>query len=508
MEWRPRNTANGWYPKLSPSGRYVVYGFWETSLADLHTGQEWPIQAPTGARLNPLGFIDEETIIAATETGPAAVYRISVKDRVPVDLGVPPEHATHNWGNAKAGHWGLNASFRTYCIKDGQPFRQDVNPQYGIYVAGNHLLTSDKASVIYHFVGNNTVRTVPMDNQWVVNEHGDIATGYYGVLHVYPWGQGHVDGTITPWRREGVPALVRVNGELWVWNASDDNSAGEMVVMGRRLGETQPITLRNFPAVHVDAVFNGSEWIVAGNDDKGRLQVRSVAMNAPRVDLNTLVKPIAATPPKPKEEVKTEEPKPTMQLPERAKEIVVALYERNKDLAGGNDDQRRVLTKKIAEQVRLELGSEWGWKSAHSNLSSPSKDAIAFVRGGGRHGERQNMFAFDLFDGTSREPHENPHGEATSQWFIEVSAVDHLGSDGPSEEEPAEMPEPTIPPTTPNDELDPTGLLELVVAQISAELQKVVEAQIQLLRKELDDLTFEGRNRLLGTITFTRKKQG
>lgn len=62
------------------------------------------------------------------------------------------------------------------------------------------------------------------------------------------------------------------------------------------------------------------------------------------------------------------------------------------------------------------------------------------------------------------------------------------------------------PPAPPSDEVDFDGLISSIVNQVVSGVRESLDTQIQALRKELDELTFEGRNRLLGTITFTRKK--
>lgn len=101
-----------------------------------------------------------------------------------------------------------------------------------------------------------------------------------------------MDATITPWRQEGPGFPVRLNGELWLWTPSAYPS-GEFVILGRRLGEKDPIVLHNFPSihngVHVRATPGG--WVVAGNDEHGRMQVRWVPLDAPREELPVDTKP-------------------------------------------------------------------------------------------------------------------------------------------------------------------------------------------------------------------------
>lgn len=165
-----------------------------------------------------------------------------------------------------------------------------------------------------------------------------------------------------------------------------------------------------------------------------------------------------------------------MKLPDRAKEIVRALYERHKDLARGDDEQRRTLTRMIAEQVRFELGPSWGHKSADPGRP-PSKDAIAFQDGA-------VLWGFDLFNGQTREPWPDPEGlNITGQHFIDVSpGGDHLGAGPPP------------PPPPPDDDL------ALVRAELErlrvavADLRPIIaglDATVHILARDRDEMLAE-----------------
>lgn len=120
-----------------------------------------------------------------------------------------------------------------------------------------------------------------------------------------------------------------------------------------------------------------------------------------------------------------------MNLPGRVVEIVRALYEANKNLALGSDEDRRALTIKINEQIAFELGSQWGAKRADSGRPI-SKDAIAF-------NAAPDLFIWDWQDGTTRGPSSfmaagvpgknvgegQPEGP---QVFVPVSPTNHLGA--------------------------------------------------------------------------------
>lgn len=147
-----------------------------------------------------------------------------------------------------------------------------------------------------------------------------------------------------------------------------------------------------------------------------------------------------------------------MSLPARVDQIVRTLYERNKPLANGSEDDRRTLTRMMAEQTHFELGPVWGTK-ATSSTAQPSKDAIAY---------KLSATAFDVWDwqnGTTREPQTHPNDpptypHVTGQYFIDVSPVDHLGAGG--------TPPGPVPPDTSD--------LEARVAALEAQV-KALEAE-------------------------------
>lgn len=63
-----------------------------------------------------------------------------------------------------------------------------------------------------------------------------------------------------------------------------------------------------------------------------------------------------------------------MKYPARVQEIIDELARRHPDLVAGDDDARRALTRRFAEQARFELGPNWGTKRA-----SPTRPLSADV---------------------------------------------------------------------------------------------------------------------------------
>jgi len=113
-------------------------------------------------------------------------------------------------------------------------------------------------------------------------------------------------------------------------------------------------------------------------------------------------------------------PAVAQEFPSRAQDIVVTLYQQHKDLAAGDDDQRRSLTKLMAEQIRFELGPEWGTKSA--GTGPPAVEG--FDRAAD---ERAPVSAATGRTAASREPFGTIGcPEIPGQIFIPVDPVNHL----------------------------------------------------------------------------------
>lgn len=122
------------------------------------------------------------------------------------------------------------------------------------------------------------------------------------------------------------------------------------------------------------------------------------------------------------------------EFPSRAQDLVVTLYQSHQELARGDDDQRRSLTKLMAEQIRYELGPEWGTKSA--GVGRPqSKDSIARLTNG-------RLYGCDWQNGGSREPFGTIGcPEIPGQIFIPVDPINHLAA-------PPVVVLPPVPPAT------------------------------------------------------------
>lgn len=150
-------------------------------------------------------------------------------------------------------------------------------------------------------------------------------------------------------------------------------------------------------------------------------------------------------------------------LTQRQVDIVEALYGLNIDLARGDDDQRRQLTRKIAEQIRFEFGPRWGTKS--TTPSHPqSKDAIAFDNQNG------TIDVWDWQNGTTREPQidagDEPDFTNLTQHFIAVSPINHLAGEVPDDDD---------------DDNDEEAALAAILKKIAENTEAIRADQIRLL---------------------------
>lgn len=156
-----------------------------------------------------------------------------------------------------------------------------------------------------------------------------------------------------------------------------------------------------------------------------------------------------------------------MKWPDRVQEIVNVLVAANQDLAHGDDNDRRALTLKIAQQCCYELGFLWGTKKADP-YRPPSKDAIAYNGG--------VLTCWDTLNGTTREPNQYPEGEEIpDQVFIPVEPYNHIGE---------------IPDDNGDDDMDLT--------EINAKLDRILRQQ-EMFLKFIDNFAIRTAH---GVISF------
>ena len=292
--WSPPQTINGWWPDLSPNGRFITYGNWgESWVTDLQTGQNWDFRDPAdianrahrciaGQWIQP----DTLTFVCEIEDGQPGFYRYEVKvgEWVPKKTADNPQLVLGNNFVAKDGHW---ASYKavTQIVKDNRILDQ-TRPGGAMALGGDllvHACSNDNDAIcVYRGSGLNKVYTpqTPYFGADVLN--GYIAYGGYGPVHgIDPSGKD-VDLSAVRGMNESIPQLLSVNGRIWLateaWNDTDE------FMMLRPWGERSVIVV-NAHAASFSVVHAGDKFVIAASDARGQLIVTTVSDAAPRVDL-------------------------------------------------------------------------------------------------------------------------------------------------------------------------------------------------------------------------------
>lgn len=167
--------------------------------------------------------------------------------------------------------------------------------------------------------------------------------------------------------------------------------------------------------------------------------------------------------------------------PDRVRAIIEALYARHRDLAEGDEEARRALTRRIVEQIVYELpGQGWAWKRADPGRP-PSKDCFARVEAAEPDGRIVRGVCYDWQDGVTRAPRWPPiEHDIAGQYVIWVEGVNHLAPPGPP---PADLGA-----VIARLEAIEQRLSRLESAQIELSLQlDRVEAEVEATRAELAD---------------------
>jgi hypothetical protein len=175
------------------------------------------------------------------------------------------------------------------------------------------------------------------------------------------------------------------------------------------------------------------------------------------------------------------------------------------------DNYRREAMKKAVATIRARHGGNYTTKTEHNTpdlWSAQSADALCYVPGAPIHGKRMDMYIWDLVNGTTFEPQYTAESEDLRPAYVLIPETkDWLASIPPNP-----IP-PPVPPPPDEPEPDESELITRIADAILEQMIPVVLAAVNELHKELDkfreemdSLTFEAKNRILGTITFTRKK--
>lgn len=308
--WRPSQTINGWWPRISPNGRYVAYGdFPESWVTDLQTGVNYDFSTPAdlvgithmcigGQWITPtrLTFVCESNDLPRDN-----MYRYEVDFSGPTP-GLPvrtTENTSIIAGNefvARDGHWAsfiANASMRL--AKDNQIVATGVGGATDI--SGSQVVHAcdNTNAMICLRTGTTLTRTfgtlAPL-NQMTMTAGYIVYGGYGPVRGITPLGND-VNLRLSPNFNEGggrsqgirtgsAAQIVLVNGTYWVATVAWDPIGGGAYIFLRPWGSNTAIVL-NAPAVSLDVQVVGTNFIIGYNNDRGGMAVITVPINSPRI---------------------------------------------------------------------------------------------------------------------------------------------------------------------------------------------------------------------------------
>jgi hypothetical protein len=449
---------NGWWPQLSPDGRWVAHGTGETFLTpvtpdgalDLARSKRLAVGSMSGQWIRP----DALTYWVAVERDIYERHEFNVRDMaVDVVTAATPNTggntmaaAERRWITQMAGRLEVDGSV----IAHGVGFPVAAG---GGYVAW--LDTGEQRTIVRHGMGDT--RRIPVQHhlhQMILGPGGEIVYGGYGAtVAVFPDGR-QVNATAAPDGVEFIGAggapmptanMWRQDGRTWfVTTMTEQSGFGAFL---RPLDEPQ---LGVFIPGHFDQIsvaLAGDAWVIATCNTQGHLTTRRVPADTPRRRL------VAARPqPGPGPQPPPAEPEPEPMPPPNHLSVVQAVDAQFPQLlqANSRDTCREFLWRAMTALHAAD--AKWGFlsKSEGENhtvipgVGRVSVDAIAYQ---GWDGVVDIMQSAGDGPGTGGVGWSVDDKKPDNVWVQPIPFVD----DGNGGGEHIEPPPPPPPPPPPSD---------------------------------------------------------
>ena len=275
-EYRAKD-PNGWFPQVSPTGRYVAHGFGKVSVIDLTTQSE-KVLDPRHTFL--VGWIRPGTISWVFNTGHHAAerYEADAPAFTPRKMPDDPSLVAGNKHAAADGHWAsyiAGAGFRI--AYDNKVVAMGAGG--GVTVSQDwlaHAATNENQSIkVYR--GGSLYRTYPAKthmHELNINR-GYVLYGGYGPIHgITPDGRD-TDVSVYP-KFEGVAQTFFVgqgaSAKPWIASCAYDHASNKGWTVLRPWGQKAGAILAD-NASGMSVVDACGTIVVARNDDKGRLKI-------------------------------------------------------------------------------------------------------------------------------------------------------------------------------------------------------------------------------------------
>jgi len=292
--WSPQQTINGWWPELSPDGRYVAYGNWgESWITDLKTKKNYdfshPAGLPNGAscygaqwyKSNIARFVCE----LPGNQDKFSSYTVKVGEWVARKTADDPSLAAGNQGEAQDGHWASYLAKGGRIAKDNRVLATNVGG--AVAISGNYLIhaCTNENNTICIWNGARLIKRIkPKTN---IPFGMDIYNNYisFGLGHVTgidPKGREVSLATVSNRMNESSPKIFPVKNSPWVvtqpWNDK------LMFILLRPWGDRASIAVEGAGS-WISVVYVNNSFVVAYCSDKGALTVKTIPASSPRTDL-------------------------------------------------------------------------------------------------------------------------------------------------------------------------------------------------------------------------------
>jgi len=295
--------CNGWWPELSPDGRYVSYGNWgDNWVTDLQTSQNYDFSNPPGlpagsTRCTGGKWKDLNTLTFVCEVNPFYIlrYEVTVGQWQPVLTSDDPAIVAGNLFDARDGHWSSWLGAGGRIAKDNQTV---------VSSGAGGALAMSQDNVVYGCDGSHleicliegSVQTTrfptqaPLHQMSITDEY--IIYGGYGPVRGICLSDGKdinlsaTSGFTESLGGSGVRAtknILMVNGQPWIVTGVFNNTSSYIFL--RPWGERASIAIPA-DASHISAVHNNGIFTVAYNDPVGRMAVVTISDSSPRNDLS------------------------------------------------------------------------------------------------------------------------------------------------------------------------------------------------------------------------------
>ena len=291
------SSANGWWPNLSPDGKYVAYGNWGDSfVTDLQTKQTWnfkdPVDLTVSHRCLGGAWIKPDTLSFVCEFGSTLTfyrYEVKIGEWIPKRTADDPSLVAGNFFATKDGHW--------------------ISIGGGRIVKDNKILENSDEMGYHPSISNNILVTACKDNTSICIWDGDTlseerpaevpvtATDTYNGYIVYAGDDGSIHGispdsidielTATSPAKEGSVKIVAVNDKPWIATTTCiNNTTGNCYGLIRPWGERKSIiTSAKAPYGLASIAYANNNFVLAFQGDRGQLVVQTIPADSTRVDL-------------------------------------------------------------------------------------------------------------------------------------------------------------------------------------------------------------------------------